>query len=157
MLIIGILFFIGYGVALNADHLPLNLISDIFKNSQNNNSESLKNNLTENKKVNQLKSNSNLGGDNKQNTKTEKSTSQNNGNLNSNQNSDNRKISSSEAKSIANKYIEEPGTSSGSPKIVDIGGEETYIVPVESNGDNVGEIYINPETGENEGGAGGAP
>nr|WP_245526729.1 PepSY domain-containing protein [Methanothermus fervidus] len=61
------------------------------------------------------------------------------------------------AKNIASKYIEEPGASPGSPKIVYIDGKPVYVVPVIKNGKQVGEIYIDVKTGKNLGGAGGAP
>jgi uncharacterized membrane protein YkoI len=69
----------------------------------------------------------------------------------------NVKISSSKAKAIAATYIEEDGASAGTPELKTIDGKSTYIVPVMMNGKQVGEIYIDPETGENLGGAGGAP
>lgn len=43
-LVLGILFFIGYGVYLNADHLPFNLITDLFSKDPTNYVENLKNN-----------------------------------------------------------------------------------------------------------------
>jgi hypothetical protein len=142
-LIAGIIFFIGYGVALNADHIPLNLVQDIFKNNHSISNGTLNNNQTginPQKTVKNAKKRIN-------NTKSKASTHSTN----------NNGISSSKARSISNKYIDEPGASSGSPKLVNIGGKDTYVVPVESNNKNVGEIYIDPETGENIGGAGGAP
>ncbi|HEX3013500.1 MAG TPA: PepSY domain-containing protein [Methanobacterium sp.] len=66
-------------------------------------------------------------------------------------------ISSAEAKKIAQKYIEEPGATAGTPKLSKIDGEYVYIVPVIENGKNVGEIDIDAATGKNVGGAGGAP
>ena len=69
----------------------------------------------------------------------------------------NVKISSSEAKSIAQKYIKQEGATAGTPRLVTLNGKRVYIVPVEINGQAVGEIYIDPVTGENLGGAGGAP
>jgi hypothetical protein len=65
------------------------------------------------------------------------------------------KVTSSEAKIIAQRYIEEPGASAGEPVLKDLNGKQTYVVPVMMNGDQVGEIYIDPQTGENLGGAGG--
>lgn len=66
-------------------------------------------------------------------------------------------VSTEDAKNIASKYIEEPGASPGSPKIVYIDGKPVYVVPVIKNGKQVGEIYIDVKTGKNLGGAGGAP
>ena len=67
----------------------------------------------------------------------------------------NVKVTSSEAKIIAQRYIEEPGASAGEPVLKELNGKQIYIVPVMMNGDQVGEIYIDPQTGENLGGAGG--
>ena len=66
-------------------------------------------------------------------------------------------ISASDAKEIAGKYIKQPGAYAGSPTLTKIDGNLVYIVPVIYNGENVGEIDINAQTGENVGGAGGAP
>lgn len=65
------------------------------------------------------------------------------------------KVTSSEAKIIAQRYIEEPDASAGEPVLKDWNGKQTYVVPIMMNGDQVGEIYIDPQTGENLGGAGG--
>lgn len=70
---------------------------------------------------------------------------------------DDVKISPSEAKTLAQKYIQSRGVSAGTPKLVEMGGIPTYVVPLISDGKVVGEIYIDPETGKNVGGAGGAP
>ncbi|PKL67211.1 MAG: peptidase propeptide domain-containing protein [Methanobacteriales archaeon HGW-Methanobacteriales-1] len=67
------------------------------------------------------------------------------------------KVSSSEAKKIAEGYIQQEGAVAGTPVIKTIGGKKVYVVPVQMNGENVGEIYIDPSTGKNVGGAGGAP
>lgn len=67
------------------------------------------------------------------------------------------KISSAEAKKIAQKYIEEPGATAGTPALSKIDGKYVYTVPVIENGKNVGEIDIDATTGKNVGGAGGAP
>jgi hypothetical protein len=66
-------------------------------------------------------------------------------------------ISSAEAKEIAEKYIEDSNASAGTPTLTKSDAELIYIVPVIENGTNVGEIDINALTGENVGGAGGAP
>ncbi|MGC9517125.1 MAG: PepSY domain-containing protein [Methanomicrobiales archaeon] len=69
----------------------------------------------------------------------------------------NMKISPSEAKTLAQNYVQTSGVSTGTPKLVEMGGIPTYVVPLISDGKVVGEIYIDPETGKNVGGAGGAP
>jgi hypothetical protein len=146
----------GYGIALNADHIPWNLIPlNIFKNNSNNYG-TLDNNQSSNLAVTPQQSTQNTGS-NQQTTKNNNVKTQDNGNSAPTSNSDNGGISSNDAKSIADGYIKEPGASSGTPKNVDIGGKDTYVVPVESNGSTVGEIHIDPNTGENVGGAGGAP
>lgn len=66
-------------------------------------------------------------------------------------------ISPAEAQQIAEKFIKESGATAGIPSLDDIDGEMVYTVPVVINGTNVGEININAMTGENMGGAGGAP
>ena len=66
-------------------------------------------------------------------------------------------VRSSKSRSIAQKYIEEPGAVAGKPERYKIGGKNTDIVPVLLNGKRVGEIDIDPKTGKNVGGAGGAP
>lgn len=62
-----------------------------------------------------------------------------------------KKISPAEAQKIAQKYIEEPGATTGTPTL----SNNVYTVPVMLNGTNVGEIDINAITGKNVGGAGG--
>jgi len=66
------------------------------------------------------------------------------------------KISSAEAMKIANKYIESPGATAGTPELVKQDNKYVYIVPVIDNGTNVGEIDIDATTGANLGGAGGS-
>ncbi|MGB9937062.1 MAG: PepSY domain-containing protein [Methanobacterium sp.] len=70
---------------------------------------------------------------------------------------DNKKISEEEAKSIAQKHVDDSNSTVGSVKTVNIGGKETNVVSIVSNGKNVGEIEVDPETGKVVGGAGGAP
>jgi uncharacterized membrane protein YkoI len=72
-------------------------------------------------------------------------------------NGTNNNISSAEAKKIANAYIDSQGASAGTPNLVKQDGKYVYIVPVIDNGNSIGEIYIDAETGENLGGAGGSP
>jgi uncharacterized membrane protein YkoI len=64
-------------------------------------------------------------------------------------------ISSVKAQELAAKYIEQPGATAGSPKLVNQNGKEVYIVPVIINSKNVGEIDIDAHNGSNLGGAGG--
>lgn len=66
-------------------------------------------------------------------------------------------VKTSDAQATARKYIEEPGAVAGKPETYDIGGKTTYVVPVLIKGKTVGEIDIDPKTGKNVGGAGGAP
>lgn len=65
-------------------------------------------------------------------------------------------ISSEEAKKIATKYIDSPGATAGTPKLVKQDNKYVYIVPVMDKGQNVGEIDIDAITGANLGGAGGS-
>lgn len=60
-------------------------------------------------------------------------------------------LSPLEAQEMAEKYIEEPGATAGTPEWKEIDDEIVYIVPVVMNGTNVGEITINAITGENMG------
>ena len=64
-------------------------------------------------------------------------------------------ISATEAQGIAQNYIKAPGAKTGTPKLVTINSNEVYIVPVLDNGQKVGEIDIDAQTGKNVGGAGG--
>ena len=66
-------------------------------------------------------------------------------------------ITSEEAKAIAKKHIDTPNATVGEVETVKIAGKENKVVPVIQNGERVGEINIDPETGEVTGGAGGAP
>jgi uncharacterized membrane protein YkoI len=66
-------------------------------------------------------------------------------------------ISATKAKQMAEKYIEEPGATAGTPELVKSKDKQIYLVPVIHNGKQVGEIEIDAVTGENLGGSGGAP
>ncbi|MGB4362709.1 MAG: PepSY domain-containing protein [Methanothermobacter tenebrarum] len=66
-------------------------------------------------------------------------------------------VSPSEAQNIAEGYIKEEGATAGTPRLVTIGGEPVYVVPIEKDGKIIGEIHIDPVTGKNIGGGGGAP
>jgi uncharacterized membrane protein YkoI len=76
---------------------------------------------------------------------------------NTTDNSTNTNITSKEAQKIASKYIAVSSAIAGTPKLVKQDNRLVYIVPVMDNGKNVGEIDIDAQTGENLGGAGGAP
>ena len=64
-------------------------------------------------------------------------------------------ISSEEAQQIAQKFIEQPGATAGTPQLTEMDGKSVYVVPVMIDGKSVGEIDIDAQTGENLGGAGG--
>ncbi len=66
-------------------------------------------------------------------------------------------ISAEEAKAIAQGFVEEPGVTAETPTLTTVDGRQIYIVPLYQNGSVVGEIEIDAVTGENIGGAGGAP
>ena len=63
------------------------------------------------------------------------------------------KISPEEAKKIAQKYIEEPGDTTGTPRLTKTSDGYEYIVPIINKGTDVGYISIDPQTGKNLGGA----
>ncbi|OEC86486.1 MULTISPECIES: hypothetical protein [Methanobacterium] len=67
------------------------------------------------------------------------------------------KAKSSKSQLIARKYIKEPNAVAGKPEKYKIGGKCTDVVPVLLKGKRVGEINIDPKSGKNVGGAGGAP
>ena len=102
--------------------------------------------------------------DNQDNSQVSDNSLQNQPNSNNNQKATNKKYSNSksdvktsDSQSIAQQYIEEPGAVAGTPERCDIGGKTTDVVPVIQDGKRVGEIDIDPKTGKNVGGAGGAP
>ena len=64
-------------------------------------------------------------------------------------------INEKEAQEIAERYIEEPKATTGTPKLKEIDNNLLiYIVPILIDDDVKGEIHIHSETGENLGGAG---
>ncbi len=67
------------------------------------------------------------------------------------------KFKSSKSRLIAQNYIKEHNAVAGKPERYKIGGKCTDVVPVLLKGKRVGEINIDPKTGKNVGGAGGAP
>jgi len=85
-------------------------------------------------------------------TITSNNTTQNNSLQN---NSGQTMISASEAQNIAKTYIEEPNATAGTPHLVEIDGQMVYVVPVIMDGNTVGQIEIDANTGKNVGGAGG--
>lgn len=78
-------------------------------------------------------------------------------NITASSNNTGTKISPGESKKIAASYIETTGAKAGTPKLVKQNGKLLYIVPVLINGKTAGEIDIDAYTGQNLGGAGGAP
>lgn len=66
------------------------------------------------------------------------------------------RISVKDAEKQGEKYIKEPGARAGIATLENHDGKQIYVVPVIMNKNIVGKIYIDPETGENIGGAGGA-
>lgn len=99
------------------------------------------------------------GNDNSTNNSVDQQKQQNNqinnsSNLNT---STTTVISALKAQEIAQKYIEEPGAKAGTPKMINVNGKKVYNVPVMLNGEQVGEIELDAQTGKNLGGAGGAP
>lgn len=81
----------------------------------------------------------------------------NNTNNTTNNTNNSNIISPEEAKAIALQYVEEPGVTAGTPILDTINGRQVYLVPLYQNGKMVGEIEIDAVSGENLGGAGGAP
>ncbi len=67
------------------------------------------------------------------------------------------KITATEAKTLAQNAINQPGAEAGTPKLVTLNNTLTYVVPIILNNEQVGEIEIDPQTGKITGGAGGAP
>ncbi|WJI09981.1 PepSY domain-containing protein [Methanobacterium sp. CWC-01] len=66
-------------------------------------------------------------------------------------------ITATQAQQLANQYIEQAGATAGTPQLTNVNGKQVYIVPIVLNGKTVGEIEIDATTGQNLGGAGGAP
>lgn len=97
--------------------------------------------------------------DNKNNTQNNtQNISNQTPNNNSTTNSTNSSIKSAEeAKVIAQKYVDEPGVTAGTPVLNTVNGRQIYVVPLYKNGQAVGEIELDAKTGENLGGAGGTP
>jgi len=66
-------------------------------------------------------------------------------------------ITATQAQELANKYIEQAGATAGTPQLTTVNGKQVYVVPIVMNGKTVGQIEIDAATGQNLGGAGGAP
>lgn len=66
-------------------------------------------------------------------------------------------ITATQAQELANKYIEQAGATAGTPQLTTVNGKQVYVVPIVMNGKTVGQIEIDATTGQNLGGAGGAP
>lgn len=94
---------------------------------------------------------------NKTTNNTQNISNQTHNNSNNTTNNTSNIISAEEAKAIALQYVEEPGVTAGTPVLDTINGRQVYVVPLYQNGKMVGEIEIDAVTGENLGGAGGAP
>jgi uncharacterized membrane protein YkoI len=92
--------------------------------------------------------------DNTQNATNNDNQTIQNTSSNDNTSTANVKITPDEAKNIAKKYINQSGATPGDP-MLKTDGNAVYIVPVMVNGNPTGEIIIDAQTGENQGGAGG--
>ncbi len=64
-------------------------------------------------------------------------------------------ISAEEAKNVAKKHIGQQGLTVGEPTLINTDGKATYMVPVMSKGNQIGEIIVDARTGEFVDGAGG--
>lgn len=91
------------------------------------------------------------------NTQNISNQTQNNNNSNANNTTNSSIKSPEEAKAIAQQYVNEPGVTAGTPVLNTVNGRQIYVVPLYKNGQAVGEIELDAKTGENLGGAGGAP
>nr|WP_319374398.1 PepSY domain-containing protein [uncultured Methanobacterium sp.] len=91
------------------------------------------------------------------NTQNMSNQSNNNSNNTNNTTNSTNLITPEKAKSIAQQYVKEPGVTTGTPVLQTFNGKKVYVIPLVQNGQNVGEIEIDAVTGENLGGAGGAP
>ena len=70
-------------------------------------------------------------------------------------NSTGTNVSAQEAKSVAKKHIGQQGATVGEPILINTDGKITYMVPVISRGNQIGEIIVDARTGEFVDGAGG--
>jgi len=90
-------------------------------------------------------------------TQNTQNTSNETSNNNTNSTSNSSIKSPEEAKEIALQFVDEPGVTAGTPVLNTVDGRQIYVVPLYQNGEAVGEIELDAVTGENLGGAGGAP
>jgi hypothetical protein len=67
------------------------------------------------------------------------------------------KVTSAQAKIIAQKNIMDASASAGTPKLVDLDGKSVYNVPIIVDNNSVGYIVVDAQTGAIIEGAGGAP
>ncbi len=95
---------------------------------------------------------------NKTQNNTQNISNQSNNHSNTTNTTNNTKVmSAEEAKKIAQQYVNEPGVTAGTPVLNTVNGRQIYVVPLYKNEQAVGEIELDAITGENLGGAGGAP
>ena len=89
------------------------------------------------------------------NTTKGNQTVQQNTTGNTTSNSTGANISAEEAKNVAKKHIGQQGATVGEPTLINTDGKVTYMVPVMSKGNQIGEIIVDAKTGEFIDGAGG--
>jgi uncharacterized membrane protein YkoI len=89
------------------------------------------------------------------NTNTDNQTVQQDTTGNTTSNSTGANVSAADAKKIAKKYIQQPGATAGEPTLINTDGKSTYMVPVMLNGNQIGEVIVDAQTGEFVDGAGG--
>ncbi len=89
------------------------------------------------------------------NTTTGNQTVQQNTTGNTTFNSTGANISAEEAKNVAKKHIGQQGATVSEPTLINTDGKVTYMVPVMSKGNQIGEIIVDAKTGEFVDGAGG--
>jgi uncharacterized membrane protein YkoI len=125
-------------IAIVAIIAAVGIVFAAYGGSENNNPTNDSSNLEQQQSTNAATSNTNT------NTATKKVDK-------------NKVISASKAKQLAQKYILVATAKTGVPKLIKSGETLIYVVPVVDNGQVVGEIEIDAQTGANMGGAGGAP
>jgi uncharacterized membrane protein YkoI len=92
---------------------------------------------------------------NDQTSNTDNQTVQQNTTGNTTSNSADTNVSAADAKKIAKKYIQQPDATAGEPTLINTDGKSTYMVPVMLNGNQIGEVIVDAQTGEFVDGAGG--
>lgn len=88
-------------------------------------------------------------------TSTGNQTVQQNTTGNTTSNSTGTNVSAEEAKNVAKKHIGQQDATVGEPALINTDGKLTYMVPVMSKGNQIGEIIVDAKTGEFVDGAGG--